>query len=393
MPTAGPRPRQGIVGVADPVPGDPGGQRVLVVDDVEEMRSLIHRGLSARGYLVDVASTLPEARDLRPGEYDAVLVDAQLGPEKGADLVEALRSEHPAAVRRCLIMTGGSADALPDGVAILAKPFQLDDLIDAVRALCQPAPVPLPGPPDTARQFGGHAAVSALPDEPHPDVPHAGTVEPRARHLLGLMRQLRVLERDEIADFVHDGPIQELAAATLGLQMLSRSMPVWPGNRCDSVLRQLHAAAASMRWLVDGRRHLSGAENGLAAAIEQRTAWLLAAPVTVDTADLPAPGGAEVLVIADVVELMVLALVPDGQPTRAHVAVRPQEHATRIELTLTRAAEDDQAIGDAAAARAALDGLAFALEASSSAAFGRQEWRAGIVLRTQPRSGTGAVAP
>ena len=114
-------------------------KRVLVVDDVAEMRALIRRILSADGYQVDVAATLAEARGLDPAGYSAVLVDAHLGTEHGIDLIEELRSADPAAVRRCLVITGGTADAGPAGLAFLAKPFRAADLLDAVRALPQPA--------------------------------------------------------------------------------------------------------------------------------------------------------------------------------------------------------------------------------------------------------------
>src|SRR5438445_6137034 len=42
---------------------------------------------------------------------------------------------------------------------------------------------------------------------------------PAAWRLLGLIRGLRSSERAVLADFVHDGPIQELAAASLALQL------------------------------------------------------------------------------------------------------------------------------------------------------------------------------
>ena len=72
-------------------------KRVLVVDDVAEMRTLIRRVLSADGYQVDVAATLAEARSLDPAGYSAILVDAHLGSEHGIDLVEELRTADPAA--------------------------------------------------------------------------------------------------------------------------------------------------------------------------------------------------------------------------------------------------------------------------------------------------------
>ncbi len=98
-------------------------QRVLVVDDLDEMRVLIRRALSAEGYEVDVAATLAEARAMDLGKYDAVLLDAHLGSGRGIELIETLRSQYPATAKRCLMITGGAVDVLPEGVPILAKPF------------------------------------------------------------------------------------------------------------------------------------------------------------------------------------------------------------------------------------------------------------------------------
>ena len=124
------------------------------------MRALIWRILSADGYQVDVAATLAEARGLDPAGYSAVLVDAHLGTEHGTDLIEELRSADPAAVSRCLVITGGTADAGPAGLALLTKPFRAADLLDAVRALQQPARPrpsrirPAPAPPQPRRPSG-----------------------------------------------------------------------------------------------------------------------------------------------------------------------------------------------------------------------------------------------
>jgi hypothetical protein len=42
-----------------------------------------------------------------PAGYDALLVDAHLGRERGTALIQALVAEDPAAARRCLQITGG----------------------------------------------------------------------------------------------------------------------------------------------------------------------------------------------------------------------------------------------------------------------------------------------
>lgn len=359
--------------------GSPGGRRVLVVDDLAEIRVLIRRALSASGYEVDVADTLAAARNMDPRGYDAVLVDAHLGPERGMDLVEALLAEDPAAAGRCLVMTGGAVGPLPDGVASLAKPFNPGQLIEAVRALHGPDAVPAPAEQAGIRPASGALApvsVSQGENQPHADAPHAW-------RLLGFVRRLRAQERRELVDFLHDGPIQELTALTLELQMVSRSEPAGLAAHTDGMRRRLTAAAASLRWLIDGNWPFLTPETQLAPALQQRTAWLLAAPATVDTGPLPpVRGAAGVALIVDIVELMLLLMLPDGQPAQAHVAVRTPERSIQIELTLTPAAGDEFA-GDPAGAQAALDGLACALGASARATLGERQWRARIILPGQ----------
>jgi hypothetical protein len=153
----------------------------------------------------------------------------------------------------------------------------------------------------------------------------------------------------------------------------------------DAVLRRLNAAAGSLRWLVDGPWPFLEPEARLAAALPQRTAWLLAAPVTVDTDEQAAGlGMAEVPVVADVVELMLLGMVTASPPAQAHVAVRAAEHLIKIDLILMSAAGEDQAIGDPAAARAALGELASALGASLHTRLCGRRWQARIALPREP---------
>lgn len=354
--------------------GSSGARRVLVVDDVDEMRTLIRRALSANGYEVDVASTLAQAREMDPVGYDAVIVDAGLGHERGADLIEALRAQDPAAAGRCLLITGGTLDALPGGVAFLAKPFQLDELIEAVRALQRPDAVSADRPVAIAAE-----AASPIPAEAHPGGNGQPTGEPQAWQLLRLSRRLRSRERHELTDFLHDGPIQELTAISLELQMISRTTE--PAARFDAVLQQLETASGSLRWLVDGDWPFTEPETRLATALQRRTGWL-AGQVTVDADDrLARLSVNEVPVIADVVELMLLGMVTASPPARAHVVVLTDEHHLHIELFLTSADRDDRPIGDPATATAALEELASALGGTSDASLGERHWRAQIALR------------
>ena len=64
--------------------------------------------------------------------------------------------------------------------------------------------------------------------------------------------------------------------------------------------------------------------------------------------------------------------------------MRADQHLIEIELTLTSAAGDDQAIGDPARAQAALEALASALEARAHIRLGGSCWQAQLVLPRQP---------
>ncbi len=314
---------------------------------------------------------------MAPGGYDAVLVDARLGSERGIDLVNALLLEDPAAAARCLVMTGGAIDALPDGVACLAKPFQLDELLATVHALHQPDTSPAPA--RLPKASSSHPQAAAPPGNTG-----SATVTPPAWLLLGATRRLRAYERRQLIDFLHDGPIQEIAAATLELHMMSRLAPAGPEPRFEMTMKRLDAAAASLRWLIEGQSPFLAPGTPLTTAIPQRIAWLLAAPVTVDT-DPPTAqlNAVEVPELVDIVELMLLGVAPDCPHARAHVAVRTQPHEVHVELTLTAAGHDSLALGDPAAAQAALSELADALGTSAQAEFRGRHWQARIVLPRQ----------
>ena len=363
--------------------GSSSNPRVLVIDDVDEMRTLIRRALSASGYEVDVAASLAQARALDPAGYDAVLVDAGLGREQGADLIEALRSANPAAAGRCLMMTGGATDAIPDGVARLTKPFKIDQLLDAVRALQQ---IPRQA---TASQPAGISPGTGPVPATRPVPAARSAAGPGARRLLSPIRRLRRRERHELVDFLHDGPIQGLTAVVLDLQMARSEIPV-PAPRLAATMQQLDAAAGSLRWLIDGHWTSLMAQTTLADALRQRTAWLLAGPATVHSDALAAvPTATEIPVIADVAELMLLGILPASLPMRADVAVRTEADEIRIELALTAASRDERPASDPAAAQAALGELAFALGAAAQVDIHDQPWRARLVLPRQ--SGTKAA--
>ena len=114
--------------------------RVLVLEDDQELRRLLHRGLTEEGF--DVVTT-HKASDLfaklTAFEPDALIVDIGLPDADGRDVVQALRAQGVSAP--IIFLT--ARDALPDRLAgfaaggddYLTKPFAFAELVARLRAL------------------------------------------------------------------------------------------------------------------------------------------------------------------------------------------------------------------------------------------------------------------
>jgi DNA-binding NtrC family response regulator len=113
--------------------------RVLVVDDESLIRWALNARLSSAGYHVneaeDAASALAYFRQDNPS-IDLVLLDLNLPDSDGVTLLKKIKSSCPAC--RVILMTAFATpeklqDARDNGAhAVLAKPFDLDDMLQAV---------------------------------------------------------------------------------------------------------------------------------------------------------------------------------------------------------------------------------------------------------------------
>jgi CheY-like chemotaxis protein len=367
------------------VAGDSASPRVLVVDDTEAIRTVIRRVLTGAGYHVDVAASAPEARSMDPAGYDALLVDAHLGRERGTALIQALVAEDPAAAGRCLLITGGKPDAVPVGVVCLTKPFRPDELITAVGAL-HPADSAARPQVSQRSQPQGSQPLASQPQRSQPLGAPPGL--PAVWQLLGMIQKLRAGERAAIADFIHDGPIQDLTAAMLSVQALTRLPTGDVAPQAAELGRHLDAAAGSVRQIADDSALPIQVEAGLGGLVQRRTAWLPFSPVTAEFQGAsaapgappgPAPGP-EAPIIAEILELALFALADLAPPGQADILVRTGEKGLEIVLTLTPVAAIPEGAGDAAAAHVSLAELAQALGGTVRASFGAFPWRAWIRL-------------
>ena len=114
--------------------------RVLIVEDDPSMASSLTRGLSAEGYVVDVAhdgqSGLDAALDV---EYDAILLDVMLPRRNGFAVVAELRAQGRTTPVLMLTAKDGEwdqAEALDAGADdYVTKPFSYPVLLARLRAL------------------------------------------------------------------------------------------------------------------------------------------------------------------------------------------------------------------------------------------------------------------
>jgi DNA-binding response OmpR family regulator len=123
---------------------------VLVLDDEESIRMLLHEGLSAQGLRVDCAATTEEAlAHLGRSAYDVFLCDLHLtsgghsvdGRDSASRILEAAGQRRPLVI----YMTGDLIERVPGDAGrgeplCLQKPFRISDVLAFLRDVLSNAP-------------------------------------------------------------------------------------------------------------------------------------------------------------------------------------------------------------------------------------------------------------
>jgi DNA-binding response OmpR family regulator len=118
-------------------------RRILVVDDEPTIRFALSDYLSLRGYSVDSAADLAEARRLlAQGDYSTVITDLSLSGQGGTEgLTLAAFAKHRARGTRVVILTAYGSEESETAAerlgidAFLHKPVPLDAVARAVAEL------------------------------------------------------------------------------------------------------------------------------------------------------------------------------------------------------------------------------------------------------------------
>jgi len=115
-------------------------RRILVVDDEAQIVDLVQEFLRTAGFEVDAAGDAAGALELiRNRIYDAAVVDFNLPDMNGVMLHRQIRQMDPELAGKTIFMSGFlQADTNIDyytsfGGGFLAKPFDVRDVVDAIR--------------------------------------------------------------------------------------------------------------------------------------------------------------------------------------------------------------------------------------------------------------------
>ncbi len=116
-------------------------KRILVVDDEEQIRSMLTQMLEHEGFVVDTAENGEEGMDLITRHaYDLIITDMIMPIKDGLKLIMELIRDYPD--QRILAISGGGAikaeryltmaGYLGDDIATLEKPFKRESLLALV---------------------------------------------------------------------------------------------------------------------------------------------------------------------------------------------------------------------------------------------------------------------
>jgi signal transduction histidine kinase/CheY-like chemotaxis protein len=139
-------PRPAVRASLSPAGEEPARGTILVAEDEETLLRMVGAALESHGYLVLEARGGEEALEIaaRPGVHvDLLLTDVVMPRMNGRELAERMSRLHPHL--KVLFMSGYTEDhvlrrsVMDAGVAFIAKPFRIEDLVRTVRSIIAPA--------------------------------------------------------------------------------------------------------------------------------------------------------------------------------------------------------------------------------------------------------------
>ena len=110
---------------------------ILIVDDEDDLRLLLHESLEGHGYHISSASDGEEAIELLKRErFDLTLLDIQMPKVNGLQVLKYIREHSPHT--RAVMLTGyadlsHAMEAKEHGaVEFIGKPYKLNDILSTI---------------------------------------------------------------------------------------------------------------------------------------------------------------------------------------------------------------------------------------------------------------------
>lgn len=118
-----------------------GKQRILVVDDENDICEVIKLNLELNGYAVDTASTAEEALKKDLSQFSLLLLDVMMGEMSGYELTKKIREDNNFASLPIILCTAKDQESdvetgfLSGADDYIKKPFSMKELILRVQSL------------------------------------------------------------------------------------------------------------------------------------------------------------------------------------------------------------------------------------------------------------------
>ena len=118
-----------------------GKQRILVVDDENDICEVIKLNLELNGYAVDTASTAEEALKKDLSQFSLLLLDVMMGEMSGYELTKKIREDNKFASLPIILCTAQDQESdvetgfLSGADDYIKKPFSMKELILRVQSL------------------------------------------------------------------------------------------------------------------------------------------------------------------------------------------------------------------------------------------------------------------
>jgi two-component system sensor histidine kinase/response regulator len=202
----------------------------LLAEDSESYRRLIRLHLVGFGYRVEEVSDGREAVDaFAPGRHQLLVADMSMPRLDGPEAVRMIRERQQGASLRVVMLTGHDSDSdrrvcLDAGAdALLVKPVNRQDLLDAVRGDAPPPEVDEAPPPMVEHTLLNEARLKQLGEDTSPEL-LPKLVARILRESQDHVRSARDLaQRGEAAQCGRAAHALKTCAATIGADLLSQA--------------------------------------------------------------------------------------------------------------------------------------------------------------------------